>query len=474
MNHLNSSIQLRWSEYPVTIPKFEIRLDAHSGVAVRRGAILNILKSEEIISLSDFYKTLQCPVYEPDLDYQAGTYSMMRMIPPTRELVELMCAYREHPDISNYRNIRPWHEVKKTLKELRQNIDSDISLDQWLLYRIIDGELYYDWPWRRNRADNDYNMWKFRSLYPVLSKLKDLQDSVFFVGYENPFLPFNFPFPMFSFPPRMGTSDIPWPWFANINEESDAYTNIMNDHAGNFSMYWQRVDQKNWHDRIPKATFFASWDVPRQIVFDVARLYPDLIEMEHGGAYCRPWNPLSNETWNEELPLSKCRNKTTPKSPPGYCANLLQECDYIAPSQNMEDYKYVIVPMGAEGNTLSSRLATLLSHSGSVILYPTNDFVYHFSSRLKPWVHYVPISYSMADVSDKLLWLQKHDRLARQIARNGRRFADSHLRLEDYFCYSVRALDELAKIQNGTDALEPFDAKKLTKGLKTNQYGLLV
>ena len=36
------------------------------------------------------------------------------------------------------------------------------------------------------------------------------------------------------------------------------------------------------------------------------------------------------------------------------------------------------------------------------------DFIYHFSARLKPWVHYVPLAYNAADVLEKVLWLKAH------------------------------------------------------------------
>ena len=59
-------------------------------------------------------------------------------------------------------------------------------------------------------------------------------------------------------------------------------------------------------------------------------------------------------------------------------------------------YKYVIVLLGLnEGQATADRLAGLLAHSGAVILLQESKFVYHFSSFLKPWVHYVPISYSL-------------------------------------------------------------------------------
>lgn len=59
---------------------------------------------------------------------------------------------------------------------------------------------------------------------------------------------------------------------------------------------------------------------------------------------------------------------------------------------------------------------------GAVILLQETSFFFHFSVRLKPWVHYVPLAYNMADATDKIEWLKANDELAQRIASNGRNF----------------------------------------------------
>lgn len=95
------------------------------------------------------------------------------------------------------------------------------------------------------------------------------------------------------------------------------------------------------------------------------------------------------------------------------------------------------------------------------MLLQHHKYEYHFSSRLKPWVHYVPVSLSAADLIRKIEWLKKHDRMAYRIARNSRAFGQSHLRLEDFLCYNANLLQTLASIMNSTDAARPFDAIKI-------------
>lgn len=51
----------------------------------------------------------------------------------------------------------------------------------------------------------------------------------------------------------------------------------------------------------------------------------------------------------------------------------------------MTSYRYLVVIAGLVS---ADRLNTFLAHSGAVILLQETDFIYHFSSFLKPWVHY--------------------------------------------------------------------------------------
>ena len=82
--------------------------------------------------------------------------------------------------------------------------------------------------------------------------------------------------------------------------------------------------------------------------------------------------------------------------------------------QTLGHYKYVVV-VGYERST-TGRLPRLLAHSGAVILLPQSPFLYHFSSRLLAWVHYVPLLYTSADLIEKVEWLRDHDDMAQQIA----------------------------------------------------------
>jgi hypothetical protein len=76
-------------------------------------------------------------------------------------------------------------------------------------------------------------------------------------------------------------------------------------------------------------------------------------------------------------------------------------------------HKYIVI---IDGAVISSSHQWVFG-SGSVpilITHPLNHF--WFKSHLKPWVNYVPVSYSLADLEPTLQWLRDHDAEAKRIA----------------------------------------------------------
>lgn len=126
-------------------------------------------------------------------------------------------------------------------------------------------------------------------------------------------------------------------------------------------------------------------------------------------------------------------------------------------------YKYIIVVAEKSNLFSADRLANVLANSGAVTLLQTTGFEYHFSSRLKPWVHYVPISYNAADIITKIEWLNNHQDLAYKIAQNARVFGESYLRLKDYYCYMATLLKSLGDLYNNTntDVMQVFNPRPM-------------
>lgn len=82
-------------------------------------------------------------------------------------------------------------------------------------------------------------------------------------------------------------------------------------------------------------------------------------------------------------------------------------------------YKYVVVPDGMMSVSTSSRLLHVLGHCECVVLLVNSVLQFHFSGKLIPWVHYVPLSTSGADLVAKVRYLVENDHIAQQIAKNG-------------------------------------------------------
>jgi hypothetical protein len=229
------------------------------------------------------------------------------------------------------------------------------------------------------------------------------------MGQEVSFLPYHIPMPAFTNAPSLFSSEMPWPWEKAWNYEEDI---MKNNHI--------ELNKMNWDNRIPKAVFYGSLTGIRQIFFDMATRRTDLIEAHWiAGEDVAPWNPES-----KELPFEyndkRFNDAATGEGPSsaGTLKNILKLRISDSQEYNVTKYKYVVVLSGLNGISTADRLSALLGHSGAVILLQENEFAYTFSSRLKPWVHYVPLSYNTADIIDKIEYLVANDDLAQRLATN--------------------------------------------------------
>lgn len=325
------------------------------------------------------------------------------------------------------------------------------------LYRIINNELYYDWPWGQYQSDEP-PISMIEPIWAVLKRISDIGDSVFLMGEEISFLPFNIPMPAFSNSPKEASSELPWVWEKAFKYEKEKFKNYQNT-------------TNAWSSRIPKAVFYGSLTRIRQIFFDVASLRPDLFDAKWvGGIYTVPWNPDSEESRFESND-SRFNNDTLKQESAkmGYLQNLLKNHLSQGVSYDASTYKFTIVLTGAGGSATADRLSSLLAHSGSVVLLQEHEFSYTFSKFLIPWVHFVPISYSAADIIEKIEYLLEHDHIAEKIAINSRNFGVSHLRYEDYLCYIAAALNTVSNVTSVTDAIIPYNATK-TSSLSYSSY----
>ncbi|KAJ7227400.1 glycosyl transferase family 90-domain-containing protein [Mycena pura] len=113
-------------------------------------------------------------------------------------------------------------------------------------------------------------------------------------------------------------------------------------------------------------------------------------------------------------------------------------------------YKYVL---DVDGNGWSSRFKRLMN-SGSLIFKATG-YPEWFTDRIAPWVHYIPIQNSYADLLDALVFFRgdpagrgAHDDMAARIAAAGREWSRRYWRKEDLVAYNYRLFLEYARVMS--------------------------
>lgn len=79
-----------------------------------------------------------------------------------------------------------------------------------------------------------------------------------------------------------------------------------------------------------------------------------------------------------------------------------------------------------QGKGYSSRLKLLL-HAGRPVLLVARPWREHFMDGLREWVHYIPVRENLADLPERLRWLDEHRDEAAAIGRAGQAFARERL-----------------------------------------------
>jgi hypothetical protein len=269
---------------------------------------------------------------------------------------------------------------------------------------------------------------------------------------------------------------MPWPWAADVTKETQLYDHLSGKKKFTDTFGFggvagpEHLVREHWHRRRSVAAFYGAMTGVRELIYDMANSHPDeiyavwnIIDDED----VSPWNPLSTEqsatNYVDEsgdiLDPSLAREVSSRPPPAGYLQGYLRNKRVESGVHYFLKFKYTLVLVGNGGFATADRLGWLLAHSGSVVmLQASEEFRYSFSPRLKPYVHYVPITYTGADIAEKVKWLRSNDDLALRIVENARNFGKSYLRLEDHYCYMATALHEVGRLCEGSDVTEPFGA----------------
>jgi len=452
---------------------------------------LQPLNESQRVTVQQLRQTLQCATDEPDIVGDRGSVLLaLRMVPPTREATRLLAVWGEtlcEGWAKCREELAKWDAATTTLDWGGKQHGAKGILSspfQVRMLRIIKGKLYYDWPfhnkerfgWEKIKGFVDPTKTSLIKL--ILGKVSDLQDTPpFLFGEEVAFMPHSFPFFAFSASPTMRNADMPWPWHAHIVKEVERYGTNISELLG----VGGGEGEGDWGRRSSKAAFYGSMSRLRHVFFDVAAANPDLFDVGWTGSVnSKPWNPAATETGSEaEFQIDSIKLLSSEERQKGGAPGLLKSLFPSHIDQGVSigrKYKYIVVLIGGSDNASADRLAELMLNSGAVLLLQKHDFEYHFSSRLKPYVHFVPLTYSAADAAEKVKWLQQNDHLAKTLAANARNFALSHLRLEDIVCYAASALKVMAypgadwpgwepqRVRGGRDGeIDEDDAKGVLK-----------
>lgn len=466
------------NELPSKILEFSVRLDTISGKPVSRGRFellggLKLDAARKPVPLNEFKEKLQCAPFEPALFERL---LVLKLIPYTKQSLKTMCVHLEN-------RCEPWSICQDQLPEYEAGkgecrLDSDFlsSPSQGKLLRILNNRLYLDFPWKIER----FTRVSKNIVDPInhILNMTLLQDAVWFHAEEYIMDKHTSVLPSFAFSASVKSGTMPWPWAASLTQETTLYHHLRNSKqfvdtygfAGVAGAEHAPIFREHWHKRRSLAAFYGSMTGAREMIFDMANAFPDAIyaawvtiDSEEVSA----WNPLSPEVSSSSIVdtagnvVNKSLVSEVVAHPPpagylkGYLRNKRPNADnglfYFL------NFKYTLVLVGNGGSATADRLSWLLAHSGSVVmLQASQEFLYSFSPRLIPFVHFIPIMYTGADIVEKVRWLQANDDLALRIVENARNFGKSYLRLEDHYCYMATALEEVGKLCKDTDVVVPF------------------
>jgi hypothetical protein len=197
------------------------------------------------------------------------------------------------------------------------------------------------------------------------------------IGEQVDILPFNIPFPVFSDGAKIGSNDIPYMWHKPFVSQLNSYINMLKRAAdegkgvNNASMnyesirkYWNEKQSRivPWDKKIPKAAFSGACSVIRQIVFDIALLRPDLLDVDYTiTSNIDPWNPESLEPdYGNKLENFGPEKNNSAKT--GFLQPLLA-LKHKNNDQYFLDsglYKYLIVMTGHGGYSTADRIIPFL------------------------------------------------------------------------------------------------------------------
>lgn len=201
-----------------------------------------------------------------------------------------------------------------------------------------------------------------------------------------------------------------------------------------------KFDSISWDEKIPTAIWRGASTGLGTTESDNIRLF--MYKYGQRGEMDTDGNLFVNvgiNKWN----LRPRKHKNNP-----YLRTILKEdfdmvkSPYMSPLEQAK-YKYIL---HLPGHTCAYRLGTELFSGSVVLLYPCPNKLWFFD-MIKPWVHYVPIEkeFDEEEIKNKIRWCKENDEKCREIVKNAREFADTHLTLDGILNFLQKLLSSISK-----------------------------
>ncbi|KAI6104130.1 glycosyl transferase family 90-domain-containing protein [Pisolithus sp. B1] len=129
----------------------------------------------------------------------------------------------------------------------------------------------------------------------------------------------------------------------------------------------------------------------------------------------------------------------------GTCKEMEKMWEFRRSQGRKEEGRYKFI-FDVDGNGWSGRFKRLMTTNS--LVFKATIFPEWYTSRIAPWVHYVPIQISYTDLYDAVAFFRAHDNLAKHIAMEGRAWSMRFWREEDMSAYLYRLFLEYARVSS--------------------------
>ncbi|KAG6333257.1 hypothetical protein ID866_5829 [Astraeus odoratus] len=129
----------------------------------------------------------------------------------------------------------------------------------------------------------------------------------------------------------------------------------------------------------------------------------------------------------------------------GTCREMAGSWEFRRRQGRKEEGRYKFI-FDVDGNGWSGRFQRLMS--SNALVFKATVYPEWYTSRIAPWVHYVPIQLSYTDLHDAVAFFRVHDDLAARIATQGKEWSRTFWRKEDMAAYLYRLFLEYARVMS--------------------------